>query len=211
MRRSRQHNTRFNVGFAIQVTVLVLLGCVLDGVAQTQKVEVTLDPGQTKIDISVHDVHGGVHGSFKLKSGSVTFNPKTGEAYGAIIVDAQSGDTGNSSRDHKMNKDVLESQRYPDIVFTPKRVIGTVDKEGKSNVQVQGVFRIHGADHDLTLTVSVEVSAGRLAATTSFVVPYESLGMKNPSILFLRVDGKAEVSVSAVGKMTFANSGHEAH
>ncbi len=59
MRRSRQHNTRFNVGFAIQVTVLVLLGCVLDGVAQTQKVEVTLDPGQTKIDISVHDVHGG--------------------------------------------------------------------------------------------------------------------------------------------------------
>ncbi len=29
--------------------------------------------------------------------------------------------------------------------------------------------------------------------------------MKNPSVLFLRVDGKVEVSVSAVGRMTVVN------
>ncbi len=189
----------------------VLLVCMLAGVAQAQQVQVTLDPAATKIDISVHDVHGGVHGSFKLKSGSVAFEQQTGVASGQIVVDAESGLTGNDSRDHKMKKDVLESQRYPEIVFSPKRVTGTVAQQGSSNIQVQGVFRIHGADHALTLNVPVQASGNRVTATTSFVVPYESWGMKNPSFLLLRVDGEAEVSVSAVGKMEVVSTGNQPH
>jgi len=53
--------------------------------------------------------------------------------------------------------------------------------------------------------VLVQVSGDQLTATTTFVVPYASWGMKNPSVLFLRVDGKAEVSVTAVGR-TVANA-----
>lgn len=179
--------------------VFALVVCVASVAEQLQ---VTLDPAATKIDISVHDGHGGVHGSFKLKSGSVIFDRETGNASGEMIVDARSGETGNSSRDKKMHKDVLESARYPEITFTPKRVLGNLAAQGQSNIQVEGVFHIHGADHDLALSVPVQVSGAQVTATTTFVVPYQEWGMKNPSVLFLRVDGKAEVSVSAMGRIT---------
>lgn len=183
------------------VTLLVILAAGWYSAAAAQQVKVTLDPAETKINISVHDVHGGVHGNFKMKSGTVSFEPATGAAGGEIIVDAASGDTGNGSRDHKMNKDVLESGRYPEITFTPNRVVGQLAPQGASNIQVEGVFHIHGADHPLTLAVPLQVNGDKLMGTTNFVVPYESWGMKNPSMLFLRVDGKAEVTVSFAGRI----------
>ena len=58
-----------------------------------------------------------------------------------------------------MNKDVLESKRYPEITFLAKKVSGKVSRcKAASTVQVQGVFHIHGADHDLTVSIPVEVT-----------------------------------------------------
>jgi polyisoprenoid-binding protein YceI len=176
-------------------------------IAAAQQVQVTLNPADTQIAISVHDVHGEVHGSFKLKSGSVLFDRANGSASGEIVVDAASGVTGNSTRDHKMNHDVLESQRYPDIIFAPTKITGEVLALGNSNIQVQGMFRIHGTSHEITLAMPVQISGEKLAATTTFVVPYESWGMKNPSLLFLRVDGKAEVSIKTTGRIVLMNGG----
>ncbi len=186
--------------------LFVVIAATLCVPAVAEQIQVMLDPAQTKINISVHDVHGGVHGTFKLKSGSISFERETGSASGEMIVDATSGDTGNSSRDSKMQKEVLESKRYPEITFVPKRVIGNVAAQGHSNIQVQGVFHIHGADHELTLSMPVEVNGDQVTANTTFIVPYQSWGMKNPSVLFLRVDGQAEVSVSAVGRITVVNT-----
>jgi len=185
--------------------VLVFLAA-WSGAAVAQQVQVTLDPAQTRINISVHDVHGGVHGSFPMKSGAVRFDPSTGAASGKIIVDAAGGETGNGSRDRKMKKDVLETQRYPEISFTPQRVIGQLAPQGTSKVQVEGIFSIHGADHNLTLTVPVEVSGDKITGTTGFEVPYEAWGMKNPSVLFLHVDGTAEVTVSFGGKIALSST-----
>lgn len=180
-------------------------------VAAAQQMQVTLNPAETQISISVHDVHGGVHGSFRLKSGSVLFDRANGHASGEIVVDAASGVTGDGTRDHKMNQDVLESQSYPDIAFAPSRVIGEVAAQGTSNIQVQGMFRIHGASHEIMLSMPVQISGEKLVATTTFVVPYESWGMKNPSVLFLRVDGKAEVSITATGRVVRVNGGNAIH
>lgn len=201
----RRMRTAYKAGFLC----LFLAG--FCSAALAQQVQVILDPAQTKINISVHDIHGGFQGSFKLKSGAVTFDRKTGTAKGELLVDAASGDTGNSTRNGKMYKDVLQVQRYPEITFTSQRVIGNVAAQGTANIQVQGVFHIHGADHDLTLSIPVQVSSDKVTATTSFVVPYESWGMKNPSVFLLRVDGKADVSVSTVGRMTLVNEGNPVH
>ena len=95
-----------------------------------------------------------VHGTFKLKSGSIVFDPRTGDASGEIVVDAKSGESGNHTRDGKMQKEVLESARFPEIVFFPKHVSGSVPAQGSSTLQVQGVFRIHGGDHDADALVS---------------------------------------------------------
>ena len=88
-----------------------------------QQTELKLDPAKTRIDWTLGATMHTVEGSFRLKSGDIVFNPKTGEASGELIVDATSGDSGNKKRDADMNKNVLESAKYPEIVFFPKHVI----------------------------------------------------------------------------------------
>jgi len=167
--------------------------------AAAQQVQITLDPAQTKVDWTLGDVLHTVHGTFKLKSGNIVFDSKTGDASGQIVVDAISGESGNHTRDGKMQKEILESARYPDIVFLPKHVSGNLPAQGASTLQVQGVFRIHGGDHDLTLSLPVQADGSRATATTTFDVPYEAWGMKNPSTFLLKVENKVEISISTVG------------
>ncbi len=174
----------------------------LPSMVAAQQITVTLDPAQTKIQWTLGDVLHTVQGTFKLKSGIVTFDPQTGDASGEIVVDATSGESGNHSRDKKMHKEVLESQRYPEITFSPKHVIGKVADKGTSNVQVQGVFRIHGAGHDLTLSLPVEKNGDAVKASASFVVPYQDWGMKNPSTFLLKVENKVSISVTSVGRIS---------
>lgn len=190
--------------FAIPSVAFLLLW--MPAGAAAQQVQVALDPSLSRIEWTLGDVLHTVHGTFKLKSGQFSFDPATGAATGEFVVDAASGDSGNHTRDGKMNKEILETQRYPEITFVPKKVLGQVAAQGNSTVQVQGVFHIHGADHDLTLSVPVQVSGSELKATSNFVVPYQAWGMKNPSTLFLRVDDKVQISLSAVGKLTIAGT-----
>jgi polyisoprenoid-binding protein YceI len=174
--------------------------------ARSQQTQVTLDPTQTTINWTLGATLHTVHGTFKLVSGSLLFDPRTGAAGGELLVDAKSGESGNSTRDGKMQKEILESQRFPEITFLPKHVTGTLAPQGPSTLQVQGVFRIHGSDHDLTLSLAVQAQGSRATATTKFDVPYQAWGMKNPSTLFLKVDNKVEIDISAVGTMGTAGA-----
>ena len=61
------------------------------------------------------------HGTFKLKSGELFFNPETGIAQGEILVDATTGESGNADRDQRMQNEVLESNRYPAIFYHPPK------------------------------------------------------------------------------------------
>jgi polyisoprenoid-binding protein YceI len=83
-----------------------------------------LDPAKTEVQFTLHDVLHTVHGSFKLKQGSIHFDPDSGKASGEIIVDVTSGASGSGARDRRMHKEILESQRYPDATFTPDHVDG---------------------------------------------------------------------------------------
>ena len=167
-----------------------------------QQVQVSLDPAHTKINWTLGATLHTVEGTFALKSGTISFDAATGNASGEIVVDATSAQSGNSSRDNKMQKDVLESKRYPEITFLPKHVTGKFDDRGTSTLQVQGVFHIHGADHDMTLSMTVQPKGGEITATTDFGIPYQAWGMKNPSNLFLKVDNQVQLKIEAVGKMS---------
>ena len=167
-----------------------------------QQIQVTLDPVQTKIAWTLGATMHTVHGTFRLKSGNVKFDRKTGDASGELIVDATSGESGNHDRDADMHNKVLESARYPEIIFVPRRVVGSLAEQGKSNLQVQGTFKIHGAEHDFTLPMTVEKTGNTVTADSSFVIPYQEWGMKDPKKAFLHVESKVDVSVSAVGRIS---------
>jgi len=165
-----------------------------------QEIVLDLDPARTIVEFTLDGVLHTVHGNFKLKHGAIRFDPATGKIGGEVVVDAASGESGSQARDRRMHKNILESERYPEIVFTPDHVEGTVAPEGVSQVQVHGTFRIHGAWHELTLPVQVRIANGQTTATTHFTVPYVKWGMKNPSNLFLRVSDKVDISITAYAR-----------
>jgi polyisoprenoid-binding protein YceI len=170
---------------------------------RAQETVVRLDPAQTKVEFSVGSTLHNVHGSFKLKSGEVRFDPASGKASGAIVVAATSGDTDNEGRDKKMHEKVLESEKFPEIVFTPSQVRGKIAVQGSSELEVVGTFRLHGQDHDLTMTVAVEPRGGnQVQATTHFGVPYVKWGLKSPSGFLLKVEDTVEVEIHAAGQIT---------
>jgi polyisoprenoid-binding protein YceI len=183
------------------IATAALVALALLAPAMAQQTQIKLDPAKTRIDWTLEASLHTVHGTFQLKSGLISFDTRTGEATGQIVVDAGSGNSGNGMRDSKMKKDVLESARYPEIVFSPKHVSGYVAGQESSTVQVAGNFTIHGGTHELTLTMPISVKNTGVEAHTKFVVPYEEWGMKNPSTLFLKVEKTVQISISTIGEL----------
>lgn len=187
-----------------QLTVLfTLFGCI--GLAQNKPAELVtmvFPPENTTIQWTLTDVLHTVHGTFKLEGGTVRFNPKSGAAEGIVTVDARSGASGNAVRDGRMNREFLESARYPAISFLPNHVSGEFDLKSDHTVSVDGILRLHGADHPLRLEVRVHPQTNAVTAATRFVVPYVAWGIKDPSTFFLRVSKTVEISVEATAKVT---------
>jgi polyisoprenoid-binding protein YceI len=107
---------------------LAVLVC---GCAGTQEAMLQLDPAKTTVEFTLGDVLHTVHGTFTLRSGSIHFDLISGKAGGEVIVDATSGESGNSSRDRKMHAEILRSEKYPEITFAPAEVSGHVAGRGR--------------------------------------------------------------------------------
>ncbi|HXA66230.1 MAG TPA: YceI family protein [Bryobacteraceae bacterium] len=156
-----------------------------------------LDPSKTQIDFTLQDTLHTVHGTFALKRGSMQLDPQTGKASGEMVIDVPSGISGNGSRDKRMHKEILESQKYPEAVFTPDHVRGQIAPEGTSEIDVHGNLRIHGADHEMTIHFQVQANGSQYIATGHFLIPYVQWGMKNPSNFLLKVNDKVEIDLRA--------------
>jgi len=157
----------------------------------------TLDPARTEVKFALHATLHTVHGTFQLKHGSMRLDFDTGKAGGEIVVDTPSAKTGNSTRDRTMHQEVLESELYPEAVFIPDHVEGHVLPEGKSELKIHGMLKLHGTEHAMTLPVEVEADGGKYVASTHFTVPYVEWGMKKPNKPLLRVGETVEVEVRA--------------
>ena len=168
---------------------------------RAQETTLELDPANCRVEFTLAATLHAVHGTFALKHGTVHFNPSSGAASGLVVVDATSGNSGNSGRDHKMHAETLESQRYPEITFTPTKMSGKVELQGDSSVQVEGILRLHGSDHAMTLIFPVQTKGNSLSARTHMVIPYVEWGLKNPSTFMLHVSDKVEVDVTATGQV----------
>jgi polyisoprenoid-binding protein YceI len=169
--------------------------------ASAQEMVFQLDPSQSQVKFTLADVLHMVHGTFQLRSGIIHFNPSTGAASGSLVVDATSGDSGNKSRDKRMHRQILEDQKYPEIVFIPQHVSGNFNSHGSSQMELHGVMTMHGQQHEMTVSMPVQVSQEEASADVHFVVPYVKWGLKNPSTFILRVSDKVNIDVHAVGHL----------
>jgi polyisoprenoid-binding protein YceI len=168
-----------------------------------------LDAARTKVEFTLGTTLHTVHGTFQLKSGQIHFDAASGKASGAIVVDARSADTDNKSRDKKMHQEILESPKYPEIVFTAQQVRGTFDPQKASQVDVAGTFRIHGQDHDVTMTVAVKpASPAQLQCDAHFTIPYVKWGMKDASTFLLHADDTVDLEIHATGQIALEQPAH---
>jgi polyisoprenoid-binding protein YceI len=162
---------------------------------------IELDPSRTTVSFSVGSTLHTVHGTFKLKRGTMKFDSSTGKASGEIVVDVASGDSGGGMRDGRMHKEILESSRYPEAIFTPDHVTGELAPAGTSQMDVHGMFQIHGGSHEMTLHFMGENKGSEVAASTTFMIPYIQWGMKNPGNFMLKVNDKVEMTIQAIAKL----------
>jgi polyisoprenoid-binding protein YceI len=165
--------------------------------------QLKLNPDNTRI---VFILKGSVHnteGSFKLKHGELMVEPDIGKVDGSIVVDAASGQTGIVMRDERMRDSILEAQRYPEISFNPYHAEGHPVAHGTFTERVSGTFLLHGDRHDATLEVAINRNGDDFTATARFEIPYVVWGLKDPSVMFLRVDRKVQVEVSTAGRVTW--------
>jgi polyisoprenoid-binding protein YceI len=165
-----------------------------------------LDPAKTSVNFTVDSTLHTVHGSFQFKRGKIQFDSGTGQASGELVVDSTSGESGSNGRDKRMHKDILESPKYSDIVFTPQHIKGAVAADGKSHVEVDGILAMHGQSHPITMALDVQLQGGAGTAEGSFTVKYQQWGIKNPSTFILRVSDKVEIHVHATGRLTTGSS-----
>jgi polyisoprenoid-binding protein YceI len=172
--------------------------------APVSEIVLTLDPAQSRVHWTVDSTLHTVHGTFALKSGTVHLDPETGKAGGEITVLAPSGESGSSMRDGRMHREILETVKYPEMLFRPTRVEGKVVQSGASDVKLSGVFSIHGADHDLTALVHAELTGDHWRGTGKFEVPYVKWGIKDPSNFLLKVKPVVNVELEMSGEIKAA-------
>jgi polyisoprenoid-binding protein YceI len=164
-----------------------------------REIALALDPAQTKVHFMVDSTLHTVQGSLALKSGSLQFDPQTGKASGAIVVNTVTAETGNSSRDQRLHKEILETWKFAEATFRPSQVDGQVSFTAPSDFKVKGVITLHGTDHELVADVHSEFSGDRWKGTARFDVPYTKWGIKDPSNFFLHVKPVVNVDLELAG------------
>jgi polyisoprenoid-binding protein YceI len=165
----------------------------------THEIALTLDPAQTKLHFSVDSTLHMVHGSFAVKSGSLQFDPQTGKASGAVVVDAVSGETANNSRDQRMHKEILETWKFAEATFRPTQIDGQVSFTAPSDFKVKGIITLHGTDHELVADVHSEFTGDHWKGTAKFDVPYTKWGIKDPSNFLLKVKPVVNMELELAG------------
>jgi|SRR5450755_154708 len=189
------------VGVAVVLAAAAPLPPQVATPADRSEIALTLDPAPTKVHWIVDTTLHTVHGTFTLKSGAVHFNPQTGKAGGEIVVFAPSGESGNGSRDKRMHKEILETAKYPDVIFRPTQIEGKVAQSGASDLKLNGVLSIHGSEHDVSAQVHTEFTGDHWRGTAKFQVPYVQWGIKDPSNFLLKVKPVVDVELEMSGEV----------
>lgn len=171
--------------------------------AQAGRGEITLnlDAAKSKLSWTLGSTLHTVHGTFNLKSGTMQFDPANGNASGEFIAYATSGESGNDGRDKKMHKEILESARYPDIVFRPDKIEGTLTPQGTCNVQLHGTLLLHGSGHEITVSVQAELSENSWKGSAKFSIPYVAWGLKSPNTFLLKADPEVQIDLDMSGSL----------
>jgi polyisoprenoid-binding protein YceI len=166
----------------------------------------TLDPAATTIELHFGATLHSVDGTLRAKQGTVELDPATGQASGRIVLDATSAQTGNGRRDQKMHAKILESAKYPEMVFTVERVSGVINLAGRSELELHGSLDMHGVKRPIDVVATAKTEGNRVTATGRVTIPYLEWGIADPSFFVLRVEKEVHVEIKAAGRLASSSA-----
>jgi polyisoprenoid-binding protein YceI len=175
---------------------------VLASVLRGETVTFELDPKATTIEFTFGATLHTVDGTLRAKEGTVRVDTETGAASGRIVLDATSAQTGNDRRDRKMHEKILESQRYPEMVFDIERLSGKLNPLGSSEIELHGTLEMHGTRRPIALPTTVISDGKTVTGTGTLILPYLEWGLPDPSVFILRVEKEVRVTVKAAGRIS---------
>jgi len=116
---------------------------------------------------------------------------------GRIAVAADGMVTGNKRRDRTMREKVLETGKFPEIVFETTSVeadLGKLQPGQNFSAQVVGELTAHGKALAVLLPVDVYVFADHVVLSGSFPLHWKQYGMNDPSFGVVKVKEPMTVS-----------------
>lgn len=178
------------------------LAIILVPVARAQHQTFVVNPDASEVKMTLKTTHELVTGTFHIQSGSIEFDRRATKISGSVVVASGSGNTGNGSRDKKMNKDILRVEHYTTVSFAPKAYTGTIAESGDSTIQVSGAFTLLGTSHDLTIPMQIHMEHSKATAKAQFVIPYVQWGLKNPSFLIWKAENDVAIGLNLSGQIS---------
>jgi len=151
-------------------------------------------PLRYRIEVAGSSVRWELPASFRpilgivpLFHGFVEADPLSSGAWDVrcrIVVPAASMRTGSQLRDRTLREKVLETDRFPEIVFELRRFTGDLSRFrlGETfSVEAAGDLPVHGKNAPVQLPVDVSVFPGAVVLRGSFPVHWKSYGLQDPS------------------------------
>jgi len=188
------------------ILVLIAASVSLSHAADSRVGVLELDPSKTLIEFKLGGSLHATRGKFQLKRATIKADGSSGNAEGIVVVDATSGDSGEKMRDDRMKGSVLETNLYPEITFVPRRIEAHLDSGGAFSGRLEGVLKLHGEDHELSIDTQGTLVGDDLVATAHFSVPYVEWGLHDPSVLFLRVDKSVDIDIATAGHVNWVDT-----
>lgn len=191
-------------------TCLLLVSVILLRTGIASGGDITLfvvDPSHSQVTFTLGATLHTVRGTFRVTRGHLRLEGTTGRVSGECVVAAGSGDSGNRARDRTMRHEVLASTRFPDIMFHPTQMHGTLAPEGLSTVDIDGTLSLNGVAHPLTITATVTLLGDRFTLATHFRIPYVAWGVPDPSTFLLSVEKHVDIRFEAVGAIRHSRLG----
>lgn len=118
-----------------------------------------------------------------------------------MVVDLVSLDTGIGMRNTHMRENHLETEEFPEAVFSGHSIIQTsaphLAPGQPVELMVRGLFALHGVEREMDIPATVTLAAdGSLTVESAFEVKLSDHEIKRPKFLVMKLADEQQVKVS---------------
>lgn len=106
-------------------------------------------------------------------------------------------DTGINQRNKTMRDKCLETNKYPNVTFKLSKILRPVRPGEKTQVEIEGIFDLHGIKRTEKLLVNVlyDNASKKLNINAEFLIRLSDYQIKRPHILFFQLSDLIKINL----------------